>query len=190
MMDARTIACVMGGRVESGGALVPGPNHSLSDRSLRVFPDPEADGGFRVHSFANDDPIICRDYVRSKLGLPPWQPSHRAYNNGREHTNGYAKPNGSGTAPAVEAVAQDDLPRRTPPDPNGKPKFFRGGDDGPARNADELRRHVYNRDGSPVRIKIKRADGGFVQWYRVHDGTVIGWQAKKRLPRRSIYRRC
>src|SRR5262249_17414457 len=156
-----TIARALGGRVERGGALVPGPNHSPSDRSLRVFPDPEADGGFRVHSFANDDPIICRDYVRTKLGLPPWQPSHRAHNNGRQHTNGHAKPNGNGAVSAVEvqaieAVAQDDLPSRTPPDANGKPKFFRGGDDGPAGNDDELRRHVYCRDGSPVRIKIKR----------------------------------
>src|SRR2546429_345722 len=66
-----------------------------------------------------------------------------------------------------------------PPARTGSLNSFVAGDDGPARNADELRRHVYNRDGSPVRIKIKRADGGFVQWYRVHDGTVIGWQAKK-----------
>jgi hypothetical protein len=29
---------------------------------------------FVVHSFAEDDPIECRDYVRGKLGLPPWQP--------------------------------------------------------------------------------------------------------------------
>jgi hypothetical protein len=40
MMDAATIARVMGGRVYQGAALVPGPHHSAADRSLRVFPDP------------------------------------------------------------------------------------------------------------------------------------------------------
>jgi putative DNA primase/helicase len=180
MMDARTIANVMGGIVSCGAALVPGPGHKPCDRSLRVFVDPNADAGFGVHSFANDDPIKCRDYVLSKLGLPAWEPSrNRAHTNGYRHTNGHAKPNGNGAAPAIEAVAQNDLPRRTPPDASGKPKFFRGGDDGPVRNDDELRRHVYCRDKSPVRIKIKRAGGGFVQWYRVRDGNTLGWQAKK-----------
>jgi AAA domain len=179
-MDAATVARTMGGRVYQGAALVPGPNHSAADRSLRVFIDPNAPGGFGVHSFAGDDPIECRDHVIRQMGLPAWEPSrNRAHTNGYHRTNGHAKPCGNGAAPAIEAVTQDDLPRRTPPDANGKPKFFRGGDDGPARNADELRRHVYKRDGSPVRIKIKKADGGFVQWYRVHDGNVIGWQAKK-----------
>src|SRR5262245_15997341 len=28
-------------------------------------------------------------------------------------------------------------------------------------------------------MKIKRADGTFVQWYRVRDGNVIGWQGKR-----------
>jgi hypothetical protein len=31
-------------------------------------------GGFLVHSFAGDDPIQCKDYVRTRLGLPAWQP--------------------------------------------------------------------------------------------------------------------
>jgi len=178
-MDAATVARVMGGRVYQGAALVPGPNHSAADRSLRVFIDPNAPGGFGVHSFAGDDPIECRDYVCRKMGLPAWEPSrNRAHTNGYHRTNGHAKPNGNGAAPPIEAVAQDDLPTRTPPDANGKPKFFRG-DDGPARSDDELRRHVYSRDGSPVRIKIKRAGGGFVQWYRVRDGNALGWQAKK-----------
>jgi hypothetical protein len=30
--------------------------------------------GFLVHSFAGDDPIQCKDYVRARLGLPAWQP--------------------------------------------------------------------------------------------------------------------
>ena len=29
--------------------------------------------GFVVHSFAGDDPIVCRDYVRQRLGLPSFR---------------------------------------------------------------------------------------------------------------------
>jgi hypothetical protein len=28
-----------------------------------------------VNSFSGDDPLRCRDYVRERLGLPPWQPN-------------------------------------------------------------------------------------------------------------------
>jgi putative DNA primase/helicase len=69
------------------------------------------------------------------------------------------------------------LPPRTPPNAEGKPRFFQWGDDGPPRR-DEIRRHVYKRDGSPVRIKVKQA-GGYVQWFRVCSGGATGWQAKK-----------
>jgi hypothetical protein len=31
-------------------------------------------GGFLVHSFAGDDPIQCKDYVRARLGLSAWRP--------------------------------------------------------------------------------------------------------------------
>ena len=51
-LDARTIASMMGGKVESGSALVPGPGHSLSDRSLSVKPDQTAPDG-------NYLPLIC-----------------------------------------------------------------------------------------------------------------------------------
>jgi hypothetical protein len=42
---------------------------------LSVKLDSNAPDGFLVHSFANDDPLACRDYVRSKLGLPPFEPN-------------------------------------------------------------------------------------------------------------------
>lgn len=50
----------------------PGPGHSLRDRSLSVFLDPNSPDGFRVHSHAmpRDDWRRCRDYVRDRLGLP------------------------------------------------------------------------------------------------------------------------
>ncbi len=74
MIDLKILARVLGGHVVSGAALVPGPGHKAQDRSLRIFSDPNAPDGFYVHSFANDDPIQCRDYVRQKMGMPPWQP--------------------------------------------------------------------------------------------------------------------
>ena len=69
------MARLLGGRVNGEAVLCPGPAHSASDRSLSVKFDANAPDGFVVHSFATDDPIICRDYVREKLGLPAFEPN-------------------------------------------------------------------------------------------------------------------
>ena len=74
-MDLKAIARALGGEVAGGQALVPGPNHSKKDRSLAVKLDPNARDGFVVFSHANDDPIVCKDYVRERLGLAPFTPS-------------------------------------------------------------------------------------------------------------------
>ena len=60
---------LLGGEVHSDQVLCPGPNHSAVDRSLSVKPSGDAPDGFVVHSFAGDDDLACKDYVRSKLGL-------------------------------------------------------------------------------------------------------------------------
>jgi len=73
--DLQTVARLLGGRVNGNSVLCPGPNHSANDRSLSVKIDPNAPDGFLVHSFASDDPIVCRDYVRQKLGLPAFKPN-------------------------------------------------------------------------------------------------------------------
>jgi hypothetical protein len=52
-------------------------------------------------------------------------------------------------------------------------------DDGPAVSADEIRRHVYRHNGLAVRIKIKRASGRYVNWYRVTRDGHDGWQPAK-----------
>ena len=68
------VAAALGGDV--GGPfsiLAPGPNHSPRDRSLSVMLSRAAPEGFVVHSFAGDDPIVCRDYVRQRLGLPSFR---------------------------------------------------------------------------------------------------------------------
>ncbi|HEV2562357.1 MAG TPA: toprim domain-containing protein [Rhizomicrobium sp.] len=41
--------------------------------------DWQAPDGFIVHSFAGDDPLACKDYVRRRLGLDTWRPNRRAH---------------------------------------------------------------------------------------------------------------
>lgn len=73
LLDAHTVARTMCGQVVGRDrALVPGPGHSRSDRSLSVWIDPGAPEGFRVHSYAGDGFEECRDHVREALGLPAW----------------------------------------------------------------------------------------------------------------------
>ncbi len=72
-LDLRSIAGALGGEVSGGQVLAPGPGHSPNDRSLSVKLD--GGDGFVVHSFAGDDPIVCKDYVRAKAGLPIFAPN-------------------------------------------------------------------------------------------------------------------
>src|SRR5262249_18059062 len=75
MIEIRRAAQCLDGEVRGRNQVAcPGPGHSRNDRSLSVRFDPSAAGGFVVHSFANDDPILCRDYVRQRLNLPEWKP--------------------------------------------------------------------------------------------------------------------
>jgi hypothetical protein len=73
-MDLRSIARALGGEVAGRQVIAPGPGHSRSDRSLSVKLDATAPDGFLVYSHAGDDWKDCRDYVRSRLGLPAWEP--------------------------------------------------------------------------------------------------------------------
>ena len=74
LLDLRSIARALGGEILGRQILAPGPGHSRGDRSLSVRIKPEAPDGFLVHSFAGDDPIICKNYIRRQLGLPEWEP--------------------------------------------------------------------------------------------------------------------
>lgn len=76
-LDPAVVARALGGDVCGDEVLCPGPGHSNTDRSLSVRPDSAAADGFLVHSFADDDPILCRDFVRTKLGLPPFEPKKK-----------------------------------------------------------------------------------------------------------------
>ena len=74
MLNLQQLAQALGGDISGGQVSAPGPGHSPKDRSLSVKLDASAPDGFVVNSFANDDPILCRDYVRQKLHLPGWKP--------------------------------------------------------------------------------------------------------------------
>ena len=73
--DLKTAARLLGGDLNGDQIIAPGPGHSAADRSLSIRVDPDAPDGFVVHSFAGDDPIACRDYVREKLKLPAFKPN-------------------------------------------------------------------------------------------------------------------
>jgi hypothetical protein len=72
-VDLKKLAQALGGNVSHGQVLAPGPGHSPEDRSLSVKPSPSAQDGFVVNSFAGDDLIACKDHVRNKLGMAPFQ---------------------------------------------------------------------------------------------------------------------
>jgi hypothetical protein len=78
------IAKALGGEIAAGQVKAPGPGHSTRDRSLSVALSDNDPAGYVVHSFAGDDPIVCKDYVREKLGLPQWQPGN-GKGNGHDH---------------------------------------------------------------------------------------------------------
>jgi hypothetical protein len=69
----------LGGKITRGTngmqVLCAGPGHSDNDRSLAVSPAANGDG-FIVFSHAGDDVNACKDHVRRKLGLPPFEPGN------------------------------------------------------------------------------------------------------------------
>jgi hypothetical protein len=76
-VSRQQIAAALGGEARGDTVLAPGPGHRPIDRSLSVRIDEQAPGGFLVHSFANDDTIVCKDYVREKLGIRDERPPSR-----------------------------------------------------------------------------------------------------------------
>jgi hypothetical protein len=117
---------------------------------------------------AKDGAAAARATIRSGFDAGVLQP--RSIPNGAAATNKAARP--------VLSTGILILPTVTP-----GAKFVASSTDDPPKVRDELpnRRHVYRRGGQPVRAKIKRASGEFIDLYRVvHSETgKIGWQAKK-----------
>jgi hypothetical protein len=80
LLSLQQMARALGGEVCGNQVRAPGPGHSPKDRSLSVKLELSAPDGFLVHSFAGDDPIVCKDYVRQRLGLRSWSRSGKTYN--------------------------------------------------------------------------------------------------------------
>jgi putative DNA primase/helicase len=72
VITPQQLRAALGGEIVGQQVLCPGPGHSPNDRSLAV--KPTNNGGFVVHSHAGDDWRDCQEYVRQRLGLPPWRP--------------------------------------------------------------------------------------------------------------------
>jgi hypothetical protein len=68
-LPLRSAAQALGGDVVGLQILFAPPGHSRQDRSASLRFDPKAPGGFVIHSFAGDDPLSIRDYVKERLGL-------------------------------------------------------------------------------------------------------------------------
>jgi RecA-family ATPase len=102
MLDLRTLRAALGGEISGGRLLCPGPGHSASDRSLSIKIDLNAPDGFLCHSFAGDDPLVCKDYAREKLGLPAFKP-----NGG----NGRGRASDDAIAAALMAAVQNNKPK-------------------------------------------------------------------------------
>jgi Protein of unknown function (DUF3631) len=83
LQSLNRIAEILGGRVSGNEVIAPGPGHSAADASMSIKVDAAAPDGFVVHSFAGDDDIACKDYVRKKLGIERERP---------RKANGGAKP--------------------------------------------------------------------------------------------------
>src|SRR6266404_9847427 len=62
---------------------------------------------------------------------------------------------------------------------DGSRTFFIAGAEGPGVRADEIRRHIYRRNGLPVRIKVKRQSGDYANWYSTTRDDQVGWQPAK-----------
>ena len=103
-LDLKNIARALGGEVSGGQVKAPGPGHSSADRSMSVKLSDTAPDGFVVNSFAEDDPIKCRDYVREKIGLEPFKPAKK---NQRASDDAVAKAMQAAFAAQLQPSAND-----------------------------------------------------------------------------------
>ena len=60
--------------------------------------------GFVVHSFAGDDPIVCRDYIRDRVGISAFKPNKKASN--KRHNNGRGNGAVTSSQPMTQAKPQ------------------------------------------------------------------------------------
>jgi hypothetical protein len=115
MLNLRDIATALDGEVSGGQVKAPAPGHSALDRGMSIKIDADAPDGFLVNLFNGGDEIAAKDYVRAKLGLPPWQPNGKA-------GNGHLSP-GKVIAQAMSGRRKPAPPAPpTPPSPDTPPR--------------------------------------------------------------------
>jgi len=66
-MTATELAKALGGSFNGKWINIPGPGHGCGDTSLGFCFEPNQPSGIRIHSFAGDDPAICRQHVINRL---------------------------------------------------------------------------------------------------------------------------
>ena len=116
--------------------------------------------------------------LRDVLNVGPSSPSTSLTGNIRPQAG--RRLTARAATPVKSRAVPESFPPRTPPDQNGKPRFFAAGDEGPRVRSNEKRRHVYCQGGIPVRIKIIQQDRALFNVYRVTDPDgSSGWQYKK-----------
>jgi hypothetical protein len=134
------------------------------DAEERLFIAAQANG-----YVAKDGAAAARATIRSGFDAGVLQP--------RSIPNGAAATNKAAARPVLSTGVLI-LPRVTP-----GAKFVASSTDDPPKVRDEIpnRRHVYRRGGQPVRLKVKKQDGNYINLYRVRDPDTgaVGWQAKK-----------
>lgn len=152
------------------GQLIGGGVLQRHEVEHRLYTAAEASG-----YVAKDGPLAARSTIKSGIDKGEREPRTAPVNGLRPvvPTPSIKKP-----APKLSDVP---VPDWTAPGQDGKPKFISFGKPEPMRFDDESRRHLYMRDGDAVRVKVKNAAGGFVDWYRVRRPTdgAVGWQAHK-----------
>src|SRR5262249_8965104 len=67
LRTSKQLATALHGDQNGNWINIPGPGHGSGDRSLGICFGPNAPNDFRVHSFAGDDPFLCRTYVTGLL---------------------------------------------------------------------------------------------------------------------------
>jgi hypothetical protein len=72
----KELAVALDSEVSGHQIRAPGPGHSARDRSVVFTPSDDVPGGF-VAYFKGDDWLACRNRVRHRLRLMPWQPQGR-----------------------------------------------------------------------------------------------------------------
>ena len=75
----------LGGELHGDQLRCPGQGHSPGDLSLSIKFGTEFPEGVICYSFAGDDPIVWREYVRQCLGLEDWRPDPLGSLRNRDH---------------------------------------------------------------------------------------------------------